>query len=332
MKINLFTSVLLGFFTFASLSYTSIAMAQKASTHKLPRLEVSEKHNIEQKFINVHGSKITYLEIGKGKTVIYIHGNPTSSYLWRNVMPHVAQTHRNIAIDLIGMGNSDKPDINYTFADHYRYVSGFIDALGVNSVILVGHDWGAALAWEYARRNPERVSALAFMEGVLPPAFPVPSFEAMGKDMGGMFRAFKDPVQGTQMVIEDNMFVEQLLPNMINRKLGEVAMNSYRAPFISKESRKPILVWPREVPIAGEPKSTVNALGMIGDFMSKTKMPTLLLYADPGVIISREAVSWYIDKISNLETAFIGQGLHFIQEDQPDAIGLAIADWLRRRP
>jgi len=332
MKTNLFTSVLRGVFTFVALSFTSVATAQEVTTHKLPRLEVSETHNIEQKFIDVHDSKIAYLEIGKGKPVIYIHGNPTSSYLWRNVMPHMAQTHRNIAIDLIGMGNSDKPDINYTFADHFRYVSGFIDALGAKSVTLVGHDWGAALAWEYAHRNPDKVNGLAFMEGVLPPGFPVSSFEVMGEEMGGMFRAFKDPVQGEQMVIENNMFVEKVLPNMINRKLGEVAMKSYRAPFISKESRKPVLAWPREVPIAGEPKSTVKSLGEIANFMGKTKMPSLLLYADPGVIIPREAISWYIDKISNLETVFIGQGLHFIQEDQPDAIGLAIADWLRRHP
>jgi len=332
MKTNQLTFLLLKIFTFVALSFTSVAMSQEATTHKLPRLEVSEIHNIEQNFIDVHGSKIAYLEIGKGNPVIYIHGNPTSSYLWRNVMPHVSQTHRNIAIDLIGMGNSDKPDISYTFADHYRYVSGFIDALEIKSVTIVGHDWGAALAWEYARRNPEKVAAIAFMEGVLPPSFPVSSFEVMGEEMGGMFRAFKDPTQGVQMVIEDNIFVEKLLPNMINRKLGEVAMNSYRAPFTSKESRKPILVWPREVPIAGEPESTVRVLSKIGDFMGRTKMPTLLLYADPGVIVPREAISWYVDKISNLETVFIGQGLHYIQEDQPDAIGLAIADWLRRHP
>ncbi len=332
MKINLFTYVLFAVFTFTALSYTSIAIAEEITTHKLPRPVVSETHTIEQKFTHVHGSKIAYLEIGEGKSVIYIHGNPTSSYLWRNVMPHVAKGRRNIAIDLIGMGDSDKPDIGYTFADHYRYVAGFIDALGAEKVTLVGHDWGAALAWEYARRNPAKVSELAFMEGVLPPAFPVLSFEAMGDEMGGMFRAFKDPVQGHQMVIEDNMFVEQLLPNMINRKLGDVAMESYRAPYISKESRKPILVWPREVPIAGEPKSTLNTLSEISDFMGETKMPVLLLYADPGVIIPRKAVSWYVDKVNNLETAFIGQGLHFIQEDQPDAIGLAIADWLRRHP
>ncbi len=326
------TYALLGVFTFATLSYISIATAQEVTAYKLPRLEVSETHNIEQKFTNVHGSKIAYLEIGQGKPVIYIHGNPTSSYLWRNVMPYVAVNRRNIAIDLIGMGSSDKPDIDYTFADHYRYVSGFIEALGVKNVTLVGHDWGAALAWEYARRNPEKVSGLVFMEGVLPPGFPVPSFEAMGEKMGDMFRAFKDPIQGSQMIIEDNMFVEQVLPNMINRKLGEVAMKFYRAPYISKKSRKPILVWPREVPIGGEPKSMVNVLGKIGEFMSETRMPALLLYADPGVIIPRKAVAWYVDKISNLETVFIGQGLHFIQEDQPDAIGLAIADWLRRHP
>ena len=195
MKKGLFKHALAGLFAMAVFP-ESIALAQEPAAYKLPPMVVSEALNMEQKFITVNGSKMAYLEVGQGKPVVYIHGNPTSSYLWRNVMPYAAKEHRNIAIDLIGMGASDKPDIAYSFADHYRYVSGFIEALGLKQVTLVGHDWGAALAWEYARRNPGNVSGLAFMEGVLPPGFPVPYFDAMGKDMGDMFRAFKDPAQG----------------------------------------------------------------------------------------------------------------------------------------
>jgi len=332
MKKILFTHVLTGLFAMVAFHSFALAQGPEPAAYKLPRTVVSEALNMERKYIHVKVSKIAYLEMGQGKPVIYIHGNPTSSYLWRNVMPYAAKDHRNIAIDLIGMGASEKPDIAYSFADHYRYVSGFIDALGLKQVTLVGHDWGAALAWEYARRNPGNVSGLVFMEGVLPPGFPVPSYDAMGKDMGDMFRGFKDPDQGRQMVIDNNMFVEQVLPSMVNRKLGDEAMKAYRAPYLSKASRKPVLAWPREVPIGGSPASSVKVLNGIGDFMGKTQMPVLLVYADPGVILPPAAVPWYVNKIAHLETAFVGQGLHFIQEDQPEATGLAIADWLRRHP
>lgn len=304
--------------------------SEELPLHKLPRVAVSETLTLEQKSLEVYGSKLTYLEAGSGQTIVYIHGNPSSSYLWRNVIPFMTPNYRNVAVDLIGMGGSDKPDINYTFTDHFHYLAGFIDELKSEEVILVAHDWGAALAWEYARKNPSKVKALAFMEGLLPPSFPATSFEAMGDEMGNMFRAFKDPIKGEQMVIENHFFVEQVLPNMINRPLGEKAMTAYRAPYTEKSSRKPILAWPREVPIEGLPASNVTLMKNISHFMGSTKMPVLLAYADPGVIIPPKAVPWFIEKIENIETAYIGQGLHFIQEDQPDAIGLAIADWLRR--
>lgn len=311
---------------------STMSSAEEPSAHKMPRVTVSEDLILPQKSVMVHGSEMTYLESGKGQTIVYIHGNPTFSYLWRNVIPHVSPNYHNIAVDLIGMGGSDKPEINYDFSDHYRYLSGFIDTLGAKEVVLVGHDWGAALAWEYARKNPTKVKALAFMEGVLPPAFPAPSFEAMGEEMGNMFRAFKDPVKGKEMVIDNNFFVEKVLPSMINRTLGETALEAYHAPYLDKQSRLPTLSWPREIPIGGEPQSSVALMNNISTFMGDTTMPVLLTYADPGVIIPRSAVSWYVEKIENLEVTYIGQGLHFIQEDQPDAIGLAIADWLRRNP
>jgi len=152
----------------------------------------------------------------------------------------------------------------------------------------------------------------------------------MGEEMGGMFRSLKDKTQGQEMVIEGNMFVEQVLPGFVNRVLGPVAMAAYRKPFKNKADRAPMLVWPREVPIAGEPKGMVQLLNDIEHFMSKTKMPVLLLYAEPGVLVSPTTVGWYTSRISNLETNYIGQGFHFIQEDQPDAIGRELTDWMRR--
>jgi len=298
--------------------------------YRLPRPVISETLSIPQKTVQVLGGKMTYLELGKGPPVLFVHGNPTSSYLWRNVMPYVSGSARALAIDLIGMGGSDKPKIDYTFADHYRYLEGFIDALGLDKITLVGHDWGAALSWEYARRHPDKVVRLAFMEGVLPPTFPRPTFESMGEKMGNMFRALKDLKQGHKMVIIDNMFVEQVLPGFVNRTLGDEAMTKYRAPFIHQKDRNPVLSWPREVPIAGQPAANARLMNKINTFMGNTKMPVLLAYADPGVLIPPQATGWYKGKISNLETAFVGQGFHFIQEDQPAAIGRAIADWLRR--
>ena len=298
--------------------------------YKLPRPEISETHSLDLKSAKVMGSKMTYLEAGEGEAVVFVHGNPTSSYLWRNVIPYVSEGYRAIAPDLIGMGGSDKPDIAYTFEDHRQYFEGFIESLGLSKVTLVGHDWGAALAWDYARRNPKQVDRLAFMEGVLPPTFPQPSFEAMGEEMGGMFRAFKDEVQGHEMVIKNNMFVEEVLPGFVSRPLGEEARSVYGAPYVKEADRAPTLAWPREVPIAGAPPSTVNALTEISAFMGETQMPVLLLYADPGVVTPPAAVPWFVEKIENIETGFVGQGLHFIQEDQPDAIGREVADWLRR--
>ena len=297
---------------------------------KLPPPAVAEGLELAHSRVAVLNSEMAYLSSGEGETVLFVHGNPTSSYLWRNVIPYVAEGHRAVAVDLIGMGKSGKPDIRYTFADHYRYFEAFVDGLGAETLTLVGHDWGAALSWEYARRNPDKVARLAFMEGVLPPTFPLPKFEDMGPDFGAIFRAFKDPVQGREMIVTNNMFIEQLLPNMVNRPLGEAAMTAYRAPFLAASDREPVLQWPRELPIEGAPAENVAALQEIEGFMRSTDMPVLLLYADPGVIVPPAAVPWYIGAIGNLETGYIGQGFHYIQEDQPDAIGRELADWLRR--
>jgi len=316
-------------FLAATLIGTLPSVATAGET-KLPPPAISEELTIPQKAVDVLDSRMGYLELGEGAPVLFIHGNPTSSYLWRNVMPFVAKGRRAIAVDLIGMGGSAKPDIEYSFDDHYRYFAAFIDAMGLKGVTLVGHDWGATLAWEYARRNPGRVVRLAFMEGVLPPAFPAPSFEAMGPEMEKMFRAFKDPVEGPRIVIDENMFVEQILPGFVNRTLGEDAMRAYRAPFLSRDDRKPVLAWPREVPIGGEPASTTKVLQNVSDFMAETDMPVLLLYAEPGAVVPPAAVDWYVGRIANLETHFVGQGFHYIQEDHPDAVGRAIADWIRR--
>lgn len=307
----------------------AVAPAATAEPHKLPIPDISEELALPVQEVPVLDSTMTYLETGAGDPVLFLHGNPTSSYLWRNVLPHVAATRRAIAVDLIGMGGSGKPDIAYSFADHARYLEAFIDALGLHRLVLVGHDWGAALAWDFAERHPERVAGLAFMEGVLPPAFPLPSYEAMGPAAAAL-RALRDPEQGAKLVFEQNMFVEQMLPGFVDRPLGDRAMAAYRAPYIDPQDRLPTLQWPRELPIEGVPARNVAVMERIAAFMAAVSMPTLLLYAEPGVATPAASVDWYRATVPGIETAFVGRGLHFIQEDHPRAIGLEIADWLRR--
>jgi len=297
--------------------------------YKLPRPAISTEYPFQGQFVNVMGTDIHYIEQGQGDPVLFIHGNPTSSYLWRNVIPFVSDTHRAIAIDLVGMGNSGKPDIDYTLQDHYVFLEKFIEALNLKNITLVVHDWGAALGFEYARRHEDNVAGIAFMEGALPLAFPK-DFDELSPQLEEFFRLLKDPELGPVFVIEQNGFVEQILPSMVNRSLTEAEMNQYREPYLDISARKPLLVWPLEVPIEGEPKRNVIAFNKIGKFMQKTDLPLLLLYGTPGAIVTPDSVSEYISMIDDLETVFIGQGFHFLQEDQPEAIGLAISDWMRR--
>lgn len=298
--------------------------------YKLPRPQVEEEARIQGNDVDVKGTRIHYLAQGTGDPILFIHGNPTSSYLWRNVMPLVSGQGRAIAPDLVGMGRSGKPKSEYRYIDHYAYLEAFIDALKLTNITLVVHDWGATLGFDYASRHPGRVKRIAFMEGVLPPIFPQPSFEAMGEEMGGMFRAFKDPLKGRELIVDKHLFVEQILPNFVNRRLGPTAMAEYRSPYVDLSSREPLLAWPREIPIAGEPKDVVARMKGIERFMTTTRKPILLLYAEPGVLVPPKLVPWYVQNIRRLETSFVGQGLHFIQEDNPAAIGRALSDWIRR--
>ncbi|GLR70254.1 haloalkane dehalogenase [Agaribacter marinus] len=326
---KIITAVIFGSLTLS----VSIVNAQNSTlntAYKLLLKEVAETAFTKDKFVNVKGVKMHYSEAGQGDPILFLHGNPTSSYLWRNITPMVEKQGRTIAVDLIGMGYSDKPDIDYSFADHASYLEAFVKALKLKNITIVAHDWGAALGWHYATIRPDNVKAIAFMEGVLPPLFPYASFEAMGKEMGNMFRAMKTPKQGEKMIIDQHMFVEGILPQMMSRNLGETAHNAYRKPYVDISSRKPLLAWPREVPIAGEPAQNVELMEEIHAYMAKTEKPVLLIYADPGVVTPPELVPHYENTIKHLETAYVGQGLHFIQEDQPHAIGRSLSDWLRR--
>lgn len=305
--------------------------AQEAEPPKPTGPAISAEFPFDSHYIQVMGSKMHYIDEGEGDPVLFLHGNPTSSYLWRNIIPHTTSHGRAIAVDLIGMGKSDQPDVDYRFATHAQYLEAFIDELGLTDITLVVHDWGSALGMDFARRNPDRVKAIAFMEAIVPPAMPIPSYEALGEGPGGFFRNVRTPGVGEEMILQNNMFVEVVMPNMGTvRDLTDKEMDAYRAPYPTQESRKPTLVWPREVPIAGEPADVLKIIEDNGKWLHGTGIPKLMFYADPGAFGGPQTAAYFAQNLKNIETSYVGPGFHYIQEDHPHMIGRELADWLRR--
>jgi len=284
----------------------------------------------EHEYIEVMGSLMAYVDEGEGDPILFLHGNPTSSYLWRNIMPHVEGQGRIIAPDLIGMGKSDKPEIGYTYAEQYAYLSGFIEMLDLQNITLVVHDWGSVLGMQYARENEDNIKGLAFMEAIVAPSVPIASYEAMGTGRE-FFRALRTPGVGEEMILDQNVFVEVMLPEFgILRDLSDEEMANYRAPYTTRESRLPTLVWPRELPIANEPAFTTQVVTENGAWLAQTELPKLYFYAEPGALNPAPLVSYFQHNLKNIESRFIGAGVHFLQEDNPKAIGLGLSDWMRR--
>ena len=287
--------------------------------------EISAAFPFESKFVEVQGSKMHYVEEGAGDPVLFLHGDPTWSYLWRNVIPHVSPLARCIAPDLIDMGKSDKPDIEYRFVEHSRYVEVFIEALGLRNITFVIHDWGSALGFHYARRHEENVKGLAFMEAIVRPL----TWDEFPEEALQMFQGFRTPEVGENMLINQNMFVEAVLPASILRKLTDVEMNRYREPYVDPPSRKPVWRWPNELPIDGEPADVAEAATAYSEWFGKSDVPKLLLYAQPGALMRGPLLEWSRNNMRNLKTVDIGAGSHFVQEDRPHEIGEAIAEWYK---
>lgn len=268
--------------------------------------------------------------------ILFLHGNPTSSYLWRNVMRYVKPAGRIIALDLIGFGKSDKPkELDYTFQTHFTYVEGFIKALQLKDIILVLHDWGSALGLHYGVTREkagkrDSVRGVVFMEAIIPPVFPMASLQDMGA-AADLFGRMRDEKLGKELLIEQNFFVEGILLNApATRQLSDAEKEFYRSPFKDPASRFPIFVWPNELPIAGNPVRNVTVIEAIGDWLQQTPMPKLLQYASPGALINAQTANWMRANYANLETQFVGYGNHYIQEDNPEAIGRGILEWYRR--
>jgi haloalkane dehalogenase len=285
---------------------------------------ISPGFPFESRFVEVKGSRMHYVEAGQGDPILLLHGNPTSSYLWRNVIPHLTAVGRCIAPDLIGFGKSDKPDIAYRVFDHADYVAAFIAALGLKRLALVLHDWGGFIGLSYAADHADDVRAIAMMEAVLKPM-------RMADRSEGFQRAFSmmRSQAGRDKVLGENFFVERILPGSVLRKLSEEEMAVYRAPFATEQSRLPTWVFPVEIPIDGHPSDVHAALWDNADKVANAEIPLLLLTFEPGAIIGPAEVEWARKKFRKLTVKDLGPGIHFVQEDQPAAIGTAIAEWLR---
>jgi haloalkane dehalogenase len=316
--------------TIASVPKMSMA-AQLNDISEPYGIPISAEFPFHKKTASVLGSDMAYVDEGTGPVVLFLHGNPTSSYLWRNVIPHVVKAgYRAIAPDLIGMGDSDKPTIAYTFDEHAAYLDAFIEATGLEDVTLAIHDWGSALGMRYARLNPHKVRSLVFMEAIIPPVFPAASYDVLG-EVGDLFKAIRTEGVGEKMILTNNFFVEELLPKMgVARGLTAQEMAHYRAPYSTPESRLPTLQWPRELPIAGSPRATHDAIIANGEWLTSSNIPKLYFYASPGALNPAPVVQWIVANVPNLESRFLGHGTHFLQEDHPHLIGSGIADWLRR--
>ena len=284
---------------------------------------ISAEFPFESRYVEVDGSRIHYIEEGKGDPILFLHGNPTWSYLWRNIIPYAAQAGRAIALDLIGMGKSDKPNIEYRFFDHFRYVERFIKTLRLRNITFVVHDWGSALGFHYAARHKGNAKRLAFMEAILHPL----RWTDFPDQARGMFQAFRTPEVGWDLIANQNVFVERVLPGSVVRTLTVVEMNRYREPYRTPSSRKAVWRWPNEIPIDGEPKDVAEAVTTYFEWLKRSDMPKLLFYAQPGALLPVGAVDWYRQNLENLKTIDIGPGVHYPQEDNPHLIGEELVQW-----
>ncbi len=280
----------------------------------------------DKKFVSVNGHNMAYKQMGQGAPILFLHGNPTSSYLWRDIMAPLSSSHTCIAPDLIGMGDSDKladpgPD-SYRFVEHREYLNGMLDQiLPAEPVVLVIHDWGSALGFDWARRNPDRVRGIAYMESIVRPM----EWDEFNQQARPVFEGFRSPA-GEDMVLQKNIFIERVLPGSVLRGLTDAEMMVYRRNFETPgEDRRPTLTWPRQIPLGGEPGDVVAIVQDYANWMAVNDLPKLFINADPGAILTgaqREFCrSWKNQKEVTVK------GSHFIQEDSPDQIGEAIANW-----
>lgn len=285
---------------------------------------------LSKQYKTVNGKQMAYHDTGAGEAVVFLHGNPTSSYLWRDIIPHVSPHARCIAPDLIGQGDSDKLDNpgagSYTFVEHRTYLDGLLDQLDLgDKITFVIHDWGSALGFDWANRHRDRVAGICYMEAIVRPV----TWEQWPAGATDIFKAMRSAA-GEEMILTKNLFVEAILPASIIRKLSDEEMDEYRRPFLNAgEDRRPTLTWPRQIPLDGEPADVVEIVQSYADWLSTSDVPKLFVNADPGTILTgpqREFARTWPN-----QTEVTVAGSHFIQEDSADEIGGALAGWLPTR-
>jgi len=288
----------------------------------------SAEERYSKKTASILGYDMAYVDEGAGDPIVLLHGNPTSSYLWRNIIPHLSGLGRCVAPDLIGMGDSDKlktsgPDA-YTFVEHRRYLDALLEAIGIaDNITFVVHDWGSALGFDWAYRHPDKVNGIAYMEAIVLHY----DWRDWPDEARKIFQGFRSPA-GEKMVLEKNYFVERVLPGSVLRKLTDAEMDIYRRPFLNPgEDRRPTLTWPRQIPIEGQPADVVEIVTTYGPWLAASDIPKLFINAEPGAILRGRARE-FCRTWSNQKEVTV-KGNHFIQEDSPDEIGQAIAAFIR---
>jgi haloalkane dehalogenase len=288
---------------------------------------INETMAYQKKFTDVDGKQIAYVDEGAGDPIVLLHGNPASSFLWRNIIPELTQSGRVIVPDLIGHGDSDKLPASegsdrYTLEVAYHYVEELLKTIGADkNVTLVIHDWGSGIGFLWAMRHSEQMKGIAYMEAIVKPM----SWDDWHQDAAGIFKGFRSE-KGEDLILNRNMFIEAVLPASVMRTLTEAEMNTYRAPYVNADDRQPLLNWPRQIPIEGEPENIVALVNEYGAFMASSEMPKLFINADPGSILTGRQREFCRTWPNQQEITV--KGLHFIQEDSPLEIGQAVAKWV----
>ena len=285
--------------------------------------DISPSFPFESNFVEINGSKMHYVDVGKGDPILFLHGQPTSSYLWRNIIPHLQNKARCIAPDLIGMGKSDKPDIAYTYHDHYDYLLKFIERLELKNITLVIHDWGSGLGFHYAKNHPENIKGIAFMEAIVKTM----NWNEFPADYKIIFKLIRAPYIGWFMLSVMNMFLTKVVPDAIIRKLSKEEYDTYLRPYPTIASRRPVRRWPQQIPINGKPEKMHQIIGEYHEWLKSSETPKLCLHANPGAIMAKREVEMIRNSFPNTKMVDIGEGKHYVQEDCPHTIGKEIASW-----
>ena len=285
--------------------------------------------DFDKSSVNIDGQKLAYIDVGEGTPIVMLHGNPTSSFLWRNIIPHLNDLGRVIVPDLIGHGDSDKLPVSmgpdrYTFENTFEYIDKLLNKLEINQdITLILHDWGSALGFYWAMKNPEKIKAICYMEAIVSPI----NWSDWPEQARGIFKGFRS-AKGEDLILKRNMFIEAVLPSSIIRKLTKDEMDEYRKPFLNENDRQVTLNWPRQIPIEGEPSHMFRLVSSYADWISNDgDIPKLFINADPGSILIGKQREFCRGWKNQIEVTV--NGLHFIQEDSPHEIGEAISSWMR---